>query len=146
MSTQMKEWTPDNEWLKERSWRIVYPSVDPHKARETRQALFQLYHYGPTSRVGDPDFDYGEKNHRAALHQIIEGLDRDDLQAVYNVARLLAIVPRSSDFWASAQAWWEADRVRTEILFQQQGYRKKGGPKPAHSSQVRRKAGKAMPA
>jgi hypothetical protein len=47
-----------------------------------------------SDQSGDPGLAVMEANHRAALHQIVDELDPTDLTAVFNLARLLLLVPR----------------------------------------------------
>jgi len=74
-------------------WRQVFPH-DGKDAANVRRALANLGFY-PTADLGeDPDYTMAETNYRAALHQVIEALDRTDLVAVFQLARPLALVPR----------------------------------------------------
>ena len=74
-------------------WRKVF-SHDGEDAANARYALANLGFY-PTADLGeDPDYTIAETNYRAALHQVIEALDRTDLVAVFQLARPLALVPR----------------------------------------------------
>jgi hypothetical protein len=53
-----------------------------------------------------------EANHRAALHQIVDELDPTDLTAVFNLARLLLLVPRQPGLFE----WIEAN-TRANLRF-----------------------------
>jgi hypothetical protein len=74
-------------------WSKVFPH-DREDAANVRQALADLGFY-PTADLGeDPDYAMAQTNYRAALHQVVEELDRTDLQAVFQLARPLMLVPR----------------------------------------------------
>jgi len=74
-------------------WRQVFPH-DGEDAANVRWALADLSFY-PTTDIGeDPGYAVAEVNYRTALHQMVEELDRTDLRAVFQLARVLAVVPR----------------------------------------------------
>jgi len=77
------------------TWRIVFP-WDSAEAEFARQALAGLGLY-PACEIdveGDPGrWEQLDSNHRAALHEIVDELTPTDREAIYRIARLLAIVP-----------------------------------------------------
>jgi hypothetical protein len=58
-----------------------------------------------------------EANHRAALHQIADELEATDLTAVFNLARLLLLVPREPGLFE----WIEANTQATLRFWMAQG-------------------------
>ena len=85
---------PNQAWLQQQAWRDKYP-WDNEPAARARLALADLGLYPSRDLVTDEGLATYEANLRAALPQIIDELDRTDLSAVYDLARLLAIVPRN---------------------------------------------------
>lgn len=71
-------------------------SLDETDAGNARRALAMCEFYPACDLGQDPGFAVAEANQRAALHQIVDALDRTDLQAVYSLARVLALVPRDA--------------------------------------------------
>jgi hypothetical protein len=80
------------EWYDQQTWRRLF-SGEQVEADRARKALVNLELY-PTGDLAESTFDVEEVNHRAALHQIVDELDRADLRAVFNLARLLVLTPR----------------------------------------------------
>jgi hypothetical protein len=69
-------------------------SLDEMDAENARNALAMCSFYPTGDLNQDPGFEVSEAKERAALHQIVDALDRTDLAAVYTLARVLALVPR----------------------------------------------------
>jgi hypothetical protein len=67
--------------------------------------------------AGDPGLALKEANERAALHQIVDELDRTDLAAVFNLARLLVLVPGAGRLFE----WMERDRAVRLRLWVERG-------------------------
>ena len=94
-----------NKWYYKEMWRTVYPWDEP-KAIRVRHRIGEEGLYPIRDINDDPDLAASEANHRAALHQIVEELDRTDLRAVFDVARLLVLIPRDDEVfeWIAAES------------------------------------------
>jgi hypothetical protein len=79
-----------NEWAQKQDWRQPYPD-ESGKAQAIRQTLVNLELY-PTGWIDkDQDLSWEEINNRAALHVIVNELPREELRAVFDLARLLLL-------------------------------------------------------
>jgi hypothetical protein len=79
-----------NKWAQKQLWRKLFDS-EVGKAQAIRRALVHLNLY-PVNWIGnDKDFDWEEINNRAALHIIVNELPREELCAVFDLARLLLL-------------------------------------------------------
>jgi hypothetical protein len=96
--------------------------LSPHDeigAGRARHALAAEGLYPTRDPAGDPGLAVMKANHRAALHQIVDELDPTDLTALFNLARLLRLVPRKPGLFE----WIEAN-TRANLRF----WVARGGP------------------
>jgi hypothetical protein len=84
---------------------MTLPPHDEIGAGRARHALAAEGLYPTRDQAGDPGLAVMEANHRAALHQIADELDPTDLTALFNLARLLLLVPREPGLFE----WIEAN-------------------------------------
>ena len=92
-----------SKFIREKMWQRLFP-WDQKQASQARKALVKLNLY-PTQKISaEAAFDGEEANYRAALHEIVDTLTREDLRAVYQLARLLALTPEGVDEAVASQA------------------------------------------
>ena len=82
-----------NSWYVEAMWRELF-SGEEEQARDLRMALADLlvYPFHPLTLANCPAVSVA--NHRAALHQVVDELDATEAHVLFNVGRLLLLVPR----------------------------------------------------
>jgi len=74
-------------------WQRRFP-WDEEDAHRARLALADAGLYPTGDLEGDPDISLYELKLRAAIHQVVDKLTLTDLRPVFNLARLLALIPR----------------------------------------------------
>jgi len=79
------------EWAKNQEWRKTY-SWDFDQALALRLALVKLG-LGLDWRMEGQEFEVMEANQRQAIVDMVPELSREDLAAVYNLVRLLVVIP-----------------------------------------------------
>ena len=85
--------------------RTAYP-WDEAEAIRIRRRIGEEGLY-PTGDINDdPGLAVAEANPRAALHQVVEELYRTDLRAVFDVVRLLVLIPRDDEVfeWTAVES------------------------------------------
>lgn len=82
-------------WVEDGDWRRVAPWED-QTGHEARRALADLYLY-PSESLEDDTHALQAERYRAALHTIVDQLDRTDVAGLFKLARLLALDPRSDE-------------------------------------------------
>lgn len=85
-----------NAWYHDRVWRETGLLDGPEVAQRVRLALADLDLYPAGPLEADPAFATQEANHRAALHDLVNELDRTDLAALFQAARLLLLFPKQT--------------------------------------------------
>jgi hypothetical protein len=98
-------------------WREVLSPRDEIGAGRARHTLAAAGLYPTRNQSGDPGLAVIEANHRAALHQIADELDPTDLTSVFNLVRLLRLVPREPGLFE----WIEANTRANLRLWVAQG-------------------------
>ncbi len=80
-------------------WRVTY-AWDQEAAARARAELLRIGAYPKRDLVGDSAYDRQEQLQRETVHNILDAItDRNDLHALYTLARLLAVVPRAKGLW-----------------------------------------------
>ena len=82
-----------NRWATEQWWHRPMPNDQAH-AKVLRQTLKALRLHPRYDLARMEHLAVWEANCRAALPEMIAALDRTDLVAITEIARLLAVVPR----------------------------------------------------
>lgn len=91
-----------NKWYRDQIWR--QPGSDTaERAGHIRRALADLVLYPAVPMEVDSGLAVLEANQRAALHDIVDELDRVDLAALFQLARLLVLFPRQDEIFAYVQ-------------------------------------------
>ena len=91
-----------SKWTLAQGWRKVEPS-EIGKAEEARLYLLGLRFYPSGITSNNPGWDRAEINDRYALHQMIDELIREDLQAVFKLCRLMVAFPEGAQEAAQIQ-------------------------------------------
>jgi len=116
-----------SKWASEQMWRKAFSCDTANKVDRARASLAGLYFYPSGTISNNPDFDGEEANHRYALHQIIDELNRNDLRAVFELCRLMVLFPegaeeiaqiqekRDKDFWDWLYKTYPTKKSRNNI-------------------------------
>jgi len=103
-------------WFYDQGWHELASWDQEQLAHDFRAWMNECGLHNTRGILTDPHGNTWEANHRAALHQCAGALDRADLRLVYEVARLLMLVPRAADFWDRQEARTRAILERADQL------------------------------
>lgn len=91
------------KWFYQQQWRVL-DDGDLERGQALRINLVDQGMYPTTDLVGDTMLDAQEANHRLALHEMIEELNRNDVVALSRFVRLLAITSPDPGLFEYQQA------------------------------------------
>jgi len=96
-----------NAWFTAGMWRRLFKGEE-EQARDLRLALADLmvYPFHPLTLANCPAVSVA--NHRAALHQVVDELDATEAHVLFNVGRLLLLVPRRREVFRHIRERQEA--------------------------------------